>query len=905
MMRSLNRWRSILLLAGMLFTVGASLSRGAVGDTVDTAALIKDFTARPLGPATMGGRITDIAVVETKPATMYVASASGGLWKTTNNGGTWTPVFDHQSTISIGDVAVAPSDPNIVWVGTGEANARNSVSWGDGLYKSTDGGQTWANMGLKDSHHIGRIVIHPKDPDILYVAALGHFWGPNQERGLYKTSDGGKTWMCSKFLSEDCGFVDVVMSPEDPDTLLAAAYAVRRNAFSVGDPVAMQFSQLGGIYKTTDGGTTWTKLTNGLPDRPTGRIGLDICRQNPKVVQAVIQTDKTALGTVAGQGTKSGNDPSTGGIFRSEDGGESWKKVNDLCPRPFYFGQIRIDPNEDQRVYVCGIQFFVSTDGGKNFRSDAGLRVHPDFHACWIDPRDSNHLILGCDGGVYFSYDRSSTWEHVDNLPLAQFYGVAVDMRKPYWVYGGLQDNGSWGGPSATHKSGGIANHEWLRLFGGDGFHAQVDPIDSSTVYVEMQYGGLTRVNLATGETKNIRPTAALPPPTPTETKSGAAPRYNWCSPILLSAHNPRTVYYAGSRVYKSVDRGDHWQTLSPDLTRGLPGTISVLAESQLYASQLWAGTDDGKIHFSDDGGVTWRDVTEKLTVSPEVSGAGETAGTPPARTISRIEPSHFDERTVYVTIDRHRNDDYRPYVFKSTNRGETWKDITSNLPSNGSVHVIREDRKNRNLLFVGTEFGLFVSLDVGEHWEQLKGGLPTVAVYDCVIHPRDQDLVIATHGRGMYVVNIAPLQQLTGDVLRAKAALFDPPPAMAHAVLSYQSGPAPRRFAAPNPPYGATISYYLGERLEQTAKVTILDALGKELQELVGKDEPGIHHVQWDLRPRLTASPAGGRRGNIGAPVPPGDYVVKLTAGGVTQLKRLRVEAEDRSSASRDAAQP
>jgi photosystem II stability/assembly factor-like uncharacterized protein len=874
---------SICLLLYSTLSSIVAFPAAAADTTPDPAALLKNFTARCLGPASMGGRIVDIAVVEGKPATIFVASASGGLWKTTNNGGTWTPVFDQQDTISIGDVAVAPSDPNIVWVGTGEANARNSVSWGDGIYKSKDGGKSWTNMGLKDTHHIGRIVIHPKNPDIVYVAALGHFWGPNKERGLFKTTDGGKTWTCSKFLSEDCGFVDVVTDPENPETLLAAAYAVRRNAFSVGDPMAMQFSPLGGVYKTTDGGTSWTKITKGLPERPTGRIGLDSYRHDPKVIYAIIQTDKTANATVAGQAAKSGDDPATGGIFRSEDGGDSWKKVNDLCPRPFYFGQIRVDPSDDQRVYVCGIGLSVSSDGGKTFRGDGAPRTHPDYHAFWIDPRDSDHLILGCDGGLYFSYDRGTTWEHIDNLPLAQFYAVAADMRKPYWVYGGLQDNGTWGGPSATHNNGGIANYDWLRLFGGDGFYCQVDPADYNTIYLEMQYGGLSRVNLAKGgEVKSIRPQA----------REGGA-RYNWCSPMLLSPHNAHTIYYGGNRVYKSIDRGDHWQTISPDLTRGQTGTLTVLAESPITAGRLWAGSDDGKIHYSKDGGSTWLDLSQKV---PDV---------PDARAISRIEPSHFDAETVYITIDRHRNDDYKPYIFKSTDGGEHWQPIAHNLPADGSVYVVREDRKNKNLLFVGTEFGLYISLNGGESWERLRGGLPTVAVFDCMVHPRDQDLVIATHGRGMYVVNIAPLQQLTPEILDAKAALFDPPPATAFTMRSLQNGPAPRRYMAANPTYGATITYYLKDRLDNRAKITILDALGNELQELAGKDEPGIHHATWDLRPRVGAAPAGGRRTNFSAVVPPGDYVVKLTGGGVTVMKKLHVESEESPSTAREVSQP
>ncbi len=443
------------------------------------AKLLDGLTARSIGPANMGGRIVAVAVVENRPATMYLATASGGLWKTVNNGTTWSPVFDHENTVSLGDVALAPSNPDIVWVGTGEANPRNSVSWGDGVYKSTDGGKTWKNMGLRDTHHIGRIVIHPKNPDIVYVAALGHLWGPNKDRGVFKTVDGGKTWELVQFVSESTGFIDLAMDPSDPDTLYAAAYRVRRDGFSGGNP-AVQYGANAGLYKTSDAGKSWIKLTEGLPKGPYGRCGIAICRKDPSILYAVIQTEKSRLLRNAewGQAAKTNAQPETGGVFRSLDKGQTWVKLNDLCPRPFYFGQIRVDPSDDHCIYVLGVALHVSRDGGKTFGNKGAPGVHGDHHALWIDPRDSQHLVLGNDGGIYFSYDRGTHWEHLQNLPIGQFYSVAVDMRKPYRVYGGLQDNGTWGGSSATRNLEGITSADWFRLMTGDGFQCQVDPAD-------------------------------------------------------------------------------------------------------------------------------------------------------------------------------------------------------------------------------------------------------------------------------------------------------------------------------------------------------------------------------------------------------------------------------------------
>lgn len=857
-------------LALLVLVCCGSLSAGVAG-AQDLDKLLDSLKARSIGPANMGGRVTDVAVVESRPAVMYLASASGGLWKTVNNGTTWKPIFDNQNTISLGDVTVAPSNPDIVWVGTGENNARNSVSWGDGVYKSSDGGVTWKNMGLKDSAHIGRIVIHPHNPDIVYVAALGRFWGPNKERGLYKTNDGGLSWELSKFIDENTGFIDVAMDPSDPNILYAAAYQVRRDPYSGGNP-GVGFGPGSGLFKTMDAGKSWTKMTAGLPNRPLGRCGLDVYRKDPRVVYAVIQTDKTSI-TVAGQAAKTGSNVDLGGVFRSDDRGETWKKLNDLCPRPFYYGQIRIDPNDDQRIYVLGIACHMSSDGGTTFSDRGAPGVHADHHALWIDPHDSNHLVLGCDGGINFSYDRAATWEHLNQLPLGQFYAIGLDSRKPYRIYGGLQDNGSWGGPSATRSRDGITNADWSRILGADGFHCQVDPADPDTVYAESQYGGLRRLNVRTGDSVDIRPSAPQGAP---------AYRFNWSSPILVSPHNPRTIYYGGNHVFRSLDRGNHWQVISPDLTLGKPGpssynghTITVLAESPLKPGVMYAGTDDGRLHLTRDGGGAWIDLSANL------------AGLPAQRWIARIECSHYNEDVAYLAIDRHRHNDRKPYLFKTTDYGKTWEPLHNTLPAEGPIYVIRQDPVNRYLLFVGTEFGLFVSLNGGGQWHRLRGGLPTIAVHDLAIHPRDRELVIATHGRSLFVMDISPLQELTPQVLEATAHLFKVKPATLFTYRGSRAGFGSKNFAAANPPFGAVIHYYLKYPLTGPVTIHITDVLGNKVADLKGNKDPGLHEVIWGLRQDRGA-------GRASPFVASGDYVVRLRVADLDLAQKIRVEAEE-----------
>jgi photosystem II stability/assembly factor-like uncharacterized protein len=887
--------------AWMLIAANLATGQGINKDNLDS--ILKALPPRCIGPGAMSGRVTDLAVVEKKPAVFYVASASGGLWKTVNNGTTFTPLFEREGTVSIGAVAVSQSHPEIVWVGTGEANARNSVSWGDGVYQSTDGGQSWNNMGLRDSHSIGRIVIHPTNPDIVYVAALGHLWGPSKERGLYKTTDAGKTWTLSKFIDEHTGFIDVAMDPSDPDTLYAAAYQVRRDAFSGGNP-AILGGPGSGLYRTTDGGKNWHRMSAGLPLRPLGRCGLSIYRKDPSTVFAVVQTDLTSSGTAGqeanlkdreitsefGKKQKLPITADDGGVFRSDDNGKTWRQVNSLCPRPFYYGQIRVDPADVNRVYVLGINFHVSRDGGKTFVSeDQASGTHADYHALWIDTRDSDHLILGCDGGLNFSYDRGANWEYLKNLPISQFYAVAVDMRKPYRIFGGLQDNGTWGCPSATRDQSGIAISDWFSILGFDGFYCQGDPTEADSVYCEGQYGMLRRVNVRTGQTWDIKP--HLPFKASGGMTSGniknvnAAAvqlRFNWSTPFQVSPHNPRALHVGSSHVLRSINRGTAWEIISPDLTLGQPGsadaaahTISTLAESPLKAGLLFVGTDDGRLHVTRDGGAHWDDLSDKLSEVP-----GE-------RWISRVECSRAVDQIAYLAIDRHRNDDRRPYVFRTTSGGTKWENITRNLPVNGCVHVVREDPRNPDLLYVGTEFGLFLSLDRGATWHR-HGGLPTVAVHDLLIHPRDHELVIATHGRGIWIMDVAPLQELTPKIRSAPAHLFGVKSAAAFRPRSGRVWEASRTFLGSNPPFGAQIYFHLGQAVADAPRVVISDSIGNKVADLVpaGKNggAAGLHAVVWNL--------ASGDLFGVEL-APAGDYLATLHVDGKTYLQRFRVEHE------------
>jgi photosystem II stability/assembly factor-like uncharacterized protein len=869
--------------------------------------LLKHFTWRSVGPAGAGGRVVDISVAGDSPQKIYIATGGGGIWKSSNEGTTWEPIFEHEDVGATGAVAADPSNPDTVWVGTGEANPRNSVSWGDGVYKSTDGGKTWKHMGLKETQHIGRIRIDPRNPDVVYVAALGHVWGANPERGVYKTTDGGLTWTQSLKINADTGVVDLAMDPHDSNALYAAAYEMRRDGFAGGDP-GKQWGPGSGIYKTTDGGRNWRKLSQGLPRGDLGRIGLAIASTNPAIVYAVVQTPTTAP---VGQTEEGGPPPPPagprtmrdGGIFRSDDRGETWRWVNSVDNRPFYYSQIRVDPANENHVFVLGANNSESDDGGVTFRNIVE-NIHVDHHALWIDPRNSRHIIDGNDGGVYMTWDGGHSWDFQNQMALSQMYSVDVDMRRPYFIYGGSQDYCSWAGPSATRNQVGLKYADWFKVQTGDGFQVRVDPTDYNIIYAESQNGGLVRHDLHSGRNTSIKPQARSGKP---------AYRFNWETPVLISSHDSKTLYMGGNFVFKSTDRGDEWREISPELTTEKVGTITAIAESPVDASVLYAGTDDGNIWATRDG-KTWKNIASKV---PE----------PGKRWISRLVASRYDAKTVFLAIDGHRSDDFTTYLFKSTDYGETWKSIRGDLPGATPVRVIREDVKNAHLLFAGTESAAYASLDDGSHWVRLMNRMPTTPIADLIVHPRDGDLIAATHGRSFWVMDISPLEELNPTVLSSDAYLFNVKPAIAFdwRVFTNDEFLAEKRFIGENPPVGATISYYLKSAPSGDVKLSILNNSGAVVRDLTATKEQGINRVQWDLRgkalvagggrggrggggrggrgggqaaeaeaaPAQPAAGGGGRGGANSALVDPGDYVARLSVNGKDFTTAVHVDAD------------
>ncbi len=884
--------------------------------------LFRGLRWREIGPITMGGRVDEIAVVESDPRVFYVGFATGGLWKTVNAGTTFHPVFDSYGTSSIGSVAVSQSNPELVWVGTGEANNRQSSSFGDGVYRSTDGGETFTHVGLRETESIHRVILHPTDPDIVYVAAVGHLFEPNRERGVFRTTDGGRTWEHVLFVDEDTGATDLVMHPEDPDVLFAATYQRRRTrwGFNGGGPGS-------GIWRSDDGGDSWTRLEgNGLPEGTMGRIGLDIARSNPNVIYALIE--------VAADRAEAGEmdpDPEKTGLWRSTDGGRTWAFRSNHNNRPMYYSLIRVDPNDAEVVYTGGSSFSRSEDGGVTFDAVPGASfVHVDHHSAWIDPANSDHIIIG---SFDESWDRGETFESFRTMSVAQFYQVSVDTRRPYHVCGGLQDNGSWCGPSAVRGLF-IPDDAWYRVGGGDGTYSAVDPTDPDIVYSASQFGNMRRSDLGQGEIMGmaaervdatylggtpIRPT---PPgeddpttnvvPTP---EAGEIYRWNWSTPFMLSPHNPNTLYTGGNRLFKSVDRGETWTT-GPDLTRdldpdqleimGVPGarppcgdvrgepcilskndgvsfygTITTLDESPLTPGVLWVGTDDGNVQVSQDDNRTWTEV------SANVRGDGADCW------VSRVEASHFDPATAYVAFDCHRSGDLRPHLYVTRDFGTSWTAIDGGLPEFGNINVVQQDPRNRDLLYVGTEFGFFVSLDEGRSWSELMTGLPTVRVDDVVVHPRDGDLVLGTHGRGALVLDdVTHLQQLTSEVLESEAHLFQP----REAVLWRVDGTLARgsngvkHFYGRNPEPGTALSYYLRDAGPEAAVLTITDVVtGEVFRRMEGPAEAGLNRVQWDLRGDAPEVAPGERPGAPPMAVP-GVYRITLQLGDVDLTRTVRV---------------
>jgi photosystem II stability/assembly factor-like uncharacterized protein len=846
-----------------------------------SALALKPLKARAIGPAVMGGRVSDIALDPTDAATFYVALGTGGVLKTTDDGASFSAIFEKQPVAAIGAVAVAPSDAKVVWVGTGEANDRNSSSWGNGVYRSTDGGDKWTHVGLADSKAIARVVVHPTDPATAWVAVMGDLWSPGGERGLFKTSDAGKTWKAVLTApapyGNRVGAGDVALDPKDPNTLYAALYARQRTPWSfVFGPSFTDGKDLGGIFKSTDGGATWRKLSRGLPGS-TGRIGLAVFARDPRIVYAVVQSEEGGSSNIDDVQSK------RGGIFRSEDGGESFSRVNALNPRPFYFSQIRVDPQEDKRIYVLGFALHVSEDGGKTFREDRFAKVHPDNHALAIDPKSPKRLLLGTDGGVYESYNGGESWSHLSRFAGGEFYRINVDQSRPYRICGGLQDNVNWVGPSRTRTKDGILNSDWINIEGGDGFYCVFDPENPNLVYTESQSGSIHRMDLATGQLKNLRPEPA---------EGQTAFRFHWNAPLIGSAHRPGVLYLAGNRVFRLTNRGEHWQTISPDLSTQDPkrintvgsgaetyGVAYTLAESPSKAGLLWAGTDDGKLWITEDDGGHWTDLTASLPAPAK------------GQWISRIEAGHQDARVAYLAVDAHRTGNYAPLAYRTADAGRTWEPIASDLPAEGPVKVVREDPFNPSVLYTGTEFALFVSLDRGLHWVRL-GELPTVAVDDILVHPRDRDLIVATHGRSLYVFDdVRPLQELTAEVRAKDAHLFPPRPALAiHPMPGFADWAGTSGiYRGENPPEGVILTYWLKAYTGDPVKITVTGPNGAPVAKLTGNAAPGLGRVSWDLKPSSDLLTEYGGEGKKF--VPAGEYTVTLACGEAKSEQKLRID--------------
>ena len=857
-------------------------------------SLLKSFVYRNLGPFRSGAWISDFAVPESPPEahlyTFYVAGRNGGLWKTTNNGTTFEPLFDDQDVFSIGDIALAPSNPDILWVGTGEHATARSSYWGDGVYKSVDGGKTFEHMGLKDTHHIGRIVIHPTNPDIVYVAAEGHLFSDNEERGVFKTTDGGQTWKKVLFINEKVGVIDLAINRNDPDVLYAAAYDKRRFPwhFEAGGPGS-------GIYKTTDGGRTWTQLKKGLPKGKIGRIGLDIYRKNPDILYAVIENCNLRQPTKeeAEQDHRRGLKPEKreigGEVYRTDDAGRTWKKMNSIKDNvggkaAYSFNQIRVDPNNDQNVYVTTISVASSNDGGRTWHDinwpprKMFTSAFGDIRTLWIDPQNSNRIFMGSDGGVHISYDGGKTCDYYDNLPMAQYYAIGVDMEDPYNIYGGLQCHDSWKIPSQSW-SGSVTLEDCIPLGWGDGMYNVIDPDDSRWVYNTIQFGGHSRVDQKLGTRTDIQPRRE-------EEKDPY--RFNWCPPLHISPHNSQIIYAGTQILLRSMGRGDNWQEISPDLTINDPVkiagkghiqycTITTISESPVTPGIIWVGTDDGKVWVTKDSGARWHDRTPHIVK----------AGAPENYWISRVFASHHEDGTAYVSKSGFRRDDFRPFLYKTTDFGETWTEIKGNLPDK-PINVIFEDRRNPNLLFLGNDKGVYVSIDGGQSWMYLRSNMPTIAVHDLLVHPRENDLVVGTYGRGLYITDISPLQELNDEVLSKDVHLFQ-------IESKSQWMPRPwgnyglygdRHLSTPNEPNAIVINYYLKNRTQDGVRITITEPSGRVLSRLNGSAESGINRVLWNMRiqPPEDQSPQARRR--WGRPLAePGEYVVILEVGE-TKLK-------------------
>ena len=846
-------------------------------DSQISSATFGMMEARWLGPGTMSGRISAIEGVNEDGKTIYVGTAGGGIWKTTNAGASFKPIFDKYCQ-SIGAIAIDQKNPKIIYAGTGESNMRNSVSIGNGLYKSTDAGENWTKIGLDSTEHISKIIIDPKNSDIIYVSAPGPLWSDGTSRGLYKSTDAGKTWKKILYVDEKTGCADIAVDPSNPDIIYATTWQFRRQpySFNSGGPGS-------GIFKSADGGKTWKELTKGLPAKPFGRVALTLAPSAPQNLLAIVESNNT-------------------GLYISSDGGENWKQQSatfNVVSRPFYFSTLVIDPKDPKRVYRPALSFSYSSDGGYSFvdASGEGGWVHSDHHALWINPNNTNQMYLGTDGGVYVSLDRGATWTFNQSLPVGQFYHAAADNKDPYNVYGGLQDNGSWFAPSA--KPGGISNGDWKAIYGGDGFWVTPDPNDPNTAYAESQGGNAGRINLTTFKSVSIKPQ---------EGANDEKFRWNWNTPIVTGAKNKKNLYMGSQYLFRSADRGANWKKISPDLTTndkkkqqqeesgGLSAdntsaenhcTIFSIAESPLDENIVWAGTDDGNLQYTTNGGSSWTNVAKNYAA----------AGIPAQTWISSIEPSRFDKNTVYATFDNHMYGDHKTYLGKSTDMGKTWK-LMNSTEFTGFAHKIKEDLLNKDLLFLGTEMGLFATVDGGTNWFRMKNRIPDYAlVRDIQIHPATNDLILATHGRGIIIIDdIRPMRTLTKDIIDKEVFLIpNSPIELTNGKFGSAGFPNTGGWVAPNPFSIPPIQYYLKDRVTNAdVKVDIYDKDNNLVQSIPGSKRKGINNVSWNLRMKPPKVASGGTKIDFGgfvAPmVLPGDYIVKLKVGDKEYTQPLKV---------------
>ena len=923
MIRSIVRLGTVALMFALAPSLNAQLTQELDEGIMET------MRWRSLGPANMMGRVSDVEGIPSPSKTFYVATAGGGVWKTTNNGITFKSLFNSERVVATGDLAIDPNNHDVIWLGTGEEDSRNSISAGGGVYKSTDGGDSWELMGLKETQTVGRIIVHPVDGDIVYVAALGHIWDSNPERGLYRTKDGGETWDLVKFISDKAGFVDLAMHPQNPDVLFASSWERVRGPYFLnsGGPGSA-------LWKSTDGGDSWTEVSGGgFPSAMKGRIGIAISMSQPDIMYALVEAEDEEDGSL---GT---------GLYRSEDGGDNWEKMNDVDSRPFYYSQVRVDPKNPDRIYWSSTPVQFSDDGGKTVASTT-VGIHVDHHAMWIDPNDPERIIVGNDGGVAITYDRGGNWRYLNSIAIGQFYHVSYNMDFPYRVCGGLQDNGTWCAPSRVAR-GQISNYQWASISGGDGFYSAQDPEESDVVYSESQGGNMGRSNLATAERTSLqKPDAtdeirglkdeivALTDEDDDPLNDDAARRveelqteiaaleervdmrWNWNTPFFISPHDRMTFYAAGNKVVKSSEQGDNLMVISPDLSYADPEKVSVstettggitpdvtgaetfativaLAESPLVQGLLFAGTDDGRVWMSPDDGGEWNELTERFS------------GVPHGTWVSRIEPSHHEVNRFYVSFEGHRENDFDPYVYVTDDGGDSFRSISSDLPTGSPdfVHVIREDPHNPNLLFVGTDVGAYASTDRGASWSRFMVGLPTVPVHDLEIHPRDREIIAATHGRSIWIANIQPLEELNDARMAEAAVLFEAKPAFQWS-QSARGGESYGQafFRRPTPGVGASITYYLSEDMaEEVApqpardgaearragsggrgqgargggaggqgrapgegrggpggpgansgpqvQITVTDSEGNVVRELNGPGTAGVHSVSWNFR--------------------------------------------------------